>query len=66
MSHLKIIRNGNFTRSSTDEVDEIEIFKGSENPIVMVQSYTKTFKCRYELRAFPFDTQVTKGMVILK
>ena len=66
MSHLKIIRNGNFTRSSTDEVDEIEIFKGSENPIIMVQSYTKTFKCRYELRAFPFDTQVTKRMVILK
>ena len=59
-SHIKIIRKGNFTCSGTDEVDEIEVFKGSENPIVMVQSYTKTFKCRYELRAFPFDTQVIK------
>ena len=57
-SDLKIIRIGNFTRSSLNVVDEIEIFKGSENPIVMVQSYTKTFKCRYELMVFPFDTQV--------
>ena len=57
-SDLKIIRIGNFTRSSLNVVDEIEIFKGSENPIVMVQSYTKTFKCRYELIVFPFDTQV--------
>ena len=57
-SDLKIIRMGNFTRSSPDVVDEIEIFKGSENPIVMIQSFTKTFECRYELMVFPFDTQV--------
>ena len=57
-SDLKIMRRGNFTRSSPDVVDEIEIFKGSENPIVMIQSFTKTFECRYELMVFPFDTQV--------
>ena len=55
---LKIKRNGSFSRSELDVVEEIEIFKGSENPIIMIQSYTKGFKCTYNLRAFPFDTQV--------
>ena len=59
-SRLKIKRMGNFSRSSLDILDEIEIFHGSENPISMTQSYTKPFKCKYELRYFPFDTQVGK------
>ena len=57
-SKIKIIRNGNFTRSGLDSVDEIEIFRGEDNPIILVQSYTKVFKCKYSLIAFPFDTQV--------
>ena len=63
-SDIKVIRMGNFIRSSSDVVDEIEIFKGSENPIVMVQSYTKTFQCRYELLVFPFDTQVKRKIFL--
>ena len=59
-SRLKIKRMGNFSRSSLDILDEVEIFQGSENPISMTQSYTKPFKCKYELRHFPFDTQVGK------
>ena len=59
-SKLKIKRMGNFSRSSLDILDEVEIFQGSENPISMTQSYTKPFKCKYELRYFPFDTQVGK------
>lgn len=58
-SKLKIRREGNFTRSSVNIVDEIEIFEGRDNPIEMHQSYTKTFKCTYDLVMFPFDTQVT-------
>ena len=59
-SKLKIKRMGNFSRSSLDILDEVEIFQGSENPMSMTQSYTKPFKCKYELRYFPFDTQVGK------
>ena len=59
-ARLKIKRMGNFSRSSLDILDEVEIFQGSENPISMTQSYTKPFKCKYELRYFPFDTQVGK------
>ena len=61
---LKIIRLGNFSRSELDIVEEIEIFKGDENPITMVQSYTKGFKCTYNLRAFPFDTQVNLALCL--
>ena len=57
-SKVAIERRGNFTLSSLDVVDEIEIFKGSDNPIIMVQSYTKTFQCKFKLKAFPFDKQV--------
>ena len=57
-SKLKINRKGNFSRSTLRVVDEIEIFEGKENPIILIQSYTKTFKCIYNLIAFPFDTQV--------
>ena len=57
-SNIMIVRKGNFTRSGLDVMDEIEIFKGEENPIIMIQSYTRQFKCVYNLQVFPFDTQV--------
>ena len=65
-ANLKINRLGNFSRSGLDILEEIELFQGSENPIVMVQSYTKGFKCTYNLRAFPFDTQVSLTFIMYK
>ena len=52
-------REGNFTRSGLDMVDETEIFKGNENSLLMRQSYTHTFQCPFDLARYPFDTQVT-------
>ena len=40
------------------EVDESEIFKGSENGLTMRQTYTHRFQCNYLLSRYPFDTQV--------
>jgi hypothetical protein len=54
---VTVTRKGNFTRSGLHIIDEIEMFEGSANPIMMHQSYTKTFECQYDLQAFPFDTQ---------
>ena len=59
-STLFIKRDGNFTRTGLDVIDETEVFKGEENPIEMTQSYTKNFQCNYQLQHFPFDTQVNK------
>ena len=45
------------TMSGFESVDETEIFKGSENSLVMNQTYTHTFQCNYQLSYYPFDTQ---------
>ena len=58
-SKFLIERRGNFTRSGLEVLDEIEIFTGKDNPIIMLQSYTKEFRCTFNLRVFPFDTQVS-------
>ena len=52
-----IKREGNFVRGGVDVLDEVEIFKGEENSLVMTQSYTHEFQCVYELERYPFDTQ---------
>lgn len=56
---VSVIREGQFTRSGIEEVDEAEIFEGKENTLIMTQTYTHQFQCKYKLRLYPFDTQVT-------
>ena len=56
---VTVTREGNFTRSGVDELDEAEIFEGAENRLTMYQTYTREFQCNYELQHYPFDTQVT-------
>ena len=55
---IVVTREGNFTRSNIEEVDEMEIFKGKDNTLLMYQTYTKNFQCLYKLQKYPFDTQV--------
>ena len=52
------LREGNFTRSSLDVVEEINIFTGKENRLTFQQVFAKTFMCKYQLQLYPFDTQV--------
>ena len=58
-----IRREGNFKRSGFEELDEAEIFKGDQNSLHMVQSYTHEFQCIYQLEKYPFDTQVGKSLL---
>ena len=55
---ISVIREGSFTRSGLEVVDEIEIFEGDKNTISMQQVYTWQFQCKYNLQVYPFDTQV--------
>ena len=55
---VTVTREGNFTRSGVEEVDEAEIFEGAENRLTMRQTYTWEFQCKYQLQRYPFDTQV--------
>ena len=52
-------------RSSLEDIDEAEIFRGSENSLRMEQTYTHAFQCVFELSKYPFDTQVTLHFVYI-
>ena len=58
VTRVSVVREGNFTRSGFNEVDEAEIFEGAENTLTMTQTYTWVFQCQYRLQHYPFDTQV--------
>ena len=58
VTSVSVAKEGNFTRSGLDEVDEAEIFEGAENTLNMTQTYTWEFQCQYKLQHYPFDTQV--------
>ena len=51
-------REGKSSAAGLEMVDETEIFSGSENTVIMSQTYTHRFQCAYELSHYPFDTQV--------
>ena len=55
---VSVQREGEFTRSGMNEVDEAEIFEGADNILIMTQTYTHQFQCKYQLQQYPFDTQV--------
>ena len=57
-TNVVVKREGDFTMSSFEMLDETQIFKGDENTLSMVQSYTHEFQCNYQLYKYPFDTQV--------
>ena len=52
-------REGEAKRNSEEDIDEAEIFLGSENSLRMEQTYTHAFHCVFQLSKYPFDTQVT-------
>ena len=62
-TNVVVQREGDFERSTPDVLDEIEIFKGVENTLSMVQSYTHEFQCVYRLEKYPFDTQVRRNQM---
>ena len=51
-------REGNSSAGGLEMVDETDIFSGSENTLIMSQTYTHRFQCSYELSHYPFDSQV--------
>ena len=57
-------KEGDFNRNDLSFVDEAEIFRGSENSLIMNQTYTHEFQCLYNLKHYPFDTQASFSKVI--
>ena len=57
LAKVTVEREGRMTVSDETVVDEVEIFKGSENKIIFDKGFTKTLRCIYQLQLYPFDTQ---------
>ena len=53
-----ITRLGDLSRSESNITEDIELFLGNENPVVMEKSKTMKIKCHFNFQPFPFDTQV--------
>ena len=49
-THVKVRREGNLTRGGMEVVDEVEVFQGDQNHLVMRQVYTKIFQCQYKFQ----------------
>ena len=64
VTQVSVVKEGDFTRSGLDEVDEAEIFEGAENTLTMIQTYTEEFQCQYMLQRYPFDTQAKMPKII--
>ena len=58
-TEVTVTKEGNFTESPLEVMEEINIFEGRDNRITFQQVYSKTFKCVYQLQLYPFDTQVS-------
>ena len=56
-AEITVMREGNYTASKIDVIEEVNIFRGNENKLTFEMTYTKTFKCEYQLSMYPFDTQ---------
>ena len=56
---MHVDRKGNSTPSGPHVMDETDIFKGQENPLHLNVEHTNFFTCKFQLRFFPFDTQVS-------
>ena len=59
-TEVTVTKEGTFTESPLEVMEEINIFEGSDNKITFQQVYAKEFKCVYQLQLYPFDTQERK------
>ena len=50
-------RSGEFSTNPKTEIDNIYLFKGSENSMVINRIYEIAWICTYAMNFFPFDTQ---------
>ena len=54
---ISVERHGNFKLSELSENENIQNFKGIENPLFMKRYYNQRFLCDYKLNWYPFDIQ---------
>ena len=63
-TNVLVHREGKPKSNELTDVDEAEIFQGSENSLIMEQTYTHAFQCVFKLSKYTFDTQVSTYTVL--
>ncbi len=56
-SVMTVMRMGNYTLNSEQDVYEDFLYSGTENPLVLSSFIMSTLHCRFDLTMFPFDMQ---------
>ena len=57
-SRILVKKEGQYTLSPVEEMEEIAYYKGSENSLQYSRDFFLRFKCHFELHYYPFDSQV--------
>ena len=65
-SFMTIERLGNSTPSGIQDLYNNHLFSGEENLLRLSRTFTTEFICNYELRNYPFDTQVCTMVFVMK
>ena len=56
-STITISKQGSYTLSMMEDVENRQFFKGDENSITLSRFYNIRFLCNYEMQWYPFDVQ---------
>ena len=56
-STITISKQGSYTLSTMEDVENRQFFKGDENSITLSRFYNIRFLCNYEMQWYPFDVQ---------
>ena len=54
---VKILKQGQSIHNEMSDLHEETLYLGDENDLQLDGQYETTFKCLFELKNFPFDTQ---------
>ena len=65
-SVISIQRNGTPEISPLASIQNDHVYSGSENDLILSQVYTTSFTCKYNMAAYPFDSQKCSMIFIME
>jgi hypothetical protein len=60
----RVVRQWEGVPNALDADLEAIVYKGSENSIIFTREYFFDFDCPFDLKSYPFDTQVLNVIII--
>ena len=63
---IRVTKRGDFEPAGIEENENIQYFKGFENPILLKRFYNSRFLCDYRMQWYPFDVQRCSLILAMK